>query len=221
MTTLLEKTASLVARTAKVAHDSLEIPGVTQTPTSSATQVIWQDPVSYDPYLHGPPYLPSTRMKAASEVFTLLNVTPDTGLSALLVFLRAVAQVHQAHHWVAKGSTAFSDHLLFERLYNNMLPEIDAVAERAVGSGGSTVGDFRAHAQAVVRVLDSLGGPGEDLIAKSLEAEELLKFGLSKVVEHMEMSRGTDNLIAGIEDKHEEHVYLLKQRTEGTGVTSV
>jgi len=229
MTTLREKTSSLVDRTAAKTHKmaqepqfiaSPDSPDMTSASSTDATQVIWQDPSSYDPYLHGPPYLPSARIKAASEVFNAVNAARGTETAGLLVFLRAVAMVHQTHHWVTTGPSSYADHLLFERLYNDMLPEIDAIAERTVGGPGSTlVGNFREQAEGVVRVLDTLGTPAEDalgMVQKSLEAEELLRFGISKVVEGMRaessLSRGTDNLIAGIEDKHEEHVYLLQQR---------
>jgi len=230
MKSLLDKTSSLVARTSpgtsKVAQEPLfragpDFPGVASPPYSNdATQAIWQDPSSYDPYLHGPPYLPSARLKAASQVFSVFAASPGTEMAGLLVFLRAVAMVHQTHHWVTKGNTSYGDHLLFERLYNGMLPEIDSVAERAVGSTGATlIADFRAQASCVADILNSLGQPGEsaaELVQKSLEAEALLSLGVTKIVELLKnnssLSRGTDNLIAGIEDKHEEHRYLLQQR---------
>jgi len=71
-----------------------------------------------------------------------------------------------------------------------------------------------------VRVLDGLGeatsSQASDLVQKSLEAEELLLDGITLIVGRLKASdsftRGTDNLIAGIEDKHEEHKYLLQQR---------
>ena len=230
MKPLLERTASLVARTSlgatKEAHDPKftagpDFPGIAASPLSEdATQAIWQDPSSYDPYLHGPPYLPSTRLKAASQVFGSFATAPGTELAALLVFLRAVAMVHQTHHWVTKGASSFADHLLFERLYNGMLAEIDAVAERTAGGPGTLlIADFRAQSACVTDILNYLGQPADDgisMVQKSLEAEELLGIGITKVVEAMRvnntLSRGTDNLIAGIEDKHEEHKYLLQQR---------
>jgi hypothetical protein len=52
----------------------------------------------------------------------------------------------------------------------------------------------------------------------SLNAELRFLVMMQMVAKEMEakgtLTRGTDNLLAGIEDKHEEHVYLLKQRFE-------
>jgi hypothetical protein len=50
-----------------------------------------------------------------------------------LGFLRALNFLHQTHHWQCSGNNYFSDHLLFERLYNETLPEIDKLAEKLIG----------------------------------------------------------------------------------------
>jgi hypothetical protein len=55
-----------------------------------------------------------------------------------------------------------------------------------------------------------------DLAKKSLMAEmnflSVMKHLCDSLKECGLMTHGLDNLLAGIEDKHEGHVYLLKQR---------
>lgn len=210
---LSEKTAALMERVGC----GCQGPKKETTPTED---VIWQDPLGYDPFVHGPPYMPTANMRTAAQVFTTLNVTRGNELPALLVFLRTASFVHQTHHWITRGGSYYADHLLFQRLYDGILSEIDAVAERSVGSNaGSMVADVRAQVQAMGQVLSTLGGVPESpeaMVERSLGVEQMLEFGLTKIVANMEglgtLSRGTDNLLAGIEDKHEEHRYLLAQR---------
>jgi hypothetical protein len=87
---------------------------------ADATQAIWQDPSSYDPYTQGPPYLPeSPSRRTASQ-----KVSSEFGLPEALAALRALAMVHQTHHWLTSGPAFYADHLLFERLYaDTMLGE--------------------------------------------------------------------------------------------------
>jgi DNA-binding ferritin-like protein len=212
---------------------------------ADATHAIWQDPTGYDHDLHGPPYLPP---KTAAEVKPVVRALirtaahgkvgnhqavfdsliaaygtlPKPELGALLAFLRTLAVIHQSHHWQTRGEAFYADHLLFDRLYNDVIPEIDGVAERAVGSGSRML---VAPALQVVQVGEltkvlyhgaSPDPAAPDLIALSLHAELWFLIFVQGVARRMKaagaLSRGTDNLLAGIEDKHEEHVYLLKQR---------
>jgi DNA-binding ferritin-like protein len=198
-----------------------------------ASHSIWQDPSSYDPYTQGPPYLPErkgNRTASVQEVVAgVLEVTiaaPEAVLPAILTLLRSLAMVHQSHHWLTYGGVFYADHLLFDRLYNDVVGEIDQVAERAVGQG-SPLSMIHPGAQAkqVARVVETLCGDGEtfgegenpdSFIATSLKAERWFLDCVRQMVASLEqvdrLSRGTDNLLAGIEDKHEEHVYLLLQR---------
>lgn len=121
---------------------------------AESTYAMWHDPTTYDPFRHGPPYLPlrtgsgktaHTRGKlVASERLDLhtfcaemcAEYGPDAPaeLSVLLVWLRAASMIHQTHHWQTRGSAYYGDHQLFQRLYDESQAMIDGVAERAVGS---------------------------------------------------------------------------------------
>ncbi len=204
--------------------------------------VFWDRPLQYDPLTHLPPFLrgrqaglqrkarlASLALRAASSLLPSdtvpLSPLDDAGIDLTLVVvgLRALSLVHQGHHWHTSGLTYYADHLLFDRLYNDLPPEIDAVAERAVGSS-QVVNLFDPVVQA-----EMVGGtvkqmaPGgfknpDGFVAAGLGAEQylldLIEMARQRLADKGQLSYGTDNLLAGIADKHEEHVYLLRQRSQ-------
>ncbi len=211
---------------------------------ASGILAIWHDPTMYDPLVDGPPYLPPRRnstvtasQKNADDASVLallaqilqrfvadLGGSPMAELAAVLAFLRAESTIHQSHHWQTRGSTFYGDHLLYERLYNDVQGLIDPLAERTVGSGSHLlVNPVNTITHTAVLVQTLYGGvPGnpspDDLAIVSLRM--VLRFlAFQKMVylileKRGQLTHGTDNLLQGIADKHEEHVYLLKQRTD-------
>lgn len=145
-------------------------------------------------------------------------------LATLLTTLRAVYQFHQAHHWQSQGQSYYGDHLLFQRLYEGILPEIDAVAERVVGFGGPVLVDAVQQSVMTTEALkrfDSLEKvalrsmrPEDARVAASLEAEYALLDAIDNILSK-KASQGVQNLLQGIADKHEGHTYLLQRRLEG------
>jgi DNA-binding ferritin-like protein len=145
-------------------------------------------------------------------------------LGALVSILRAASIVHQSHHWQTRGGNFYGDHLLFERIYNDSLGFIDQVAERAVGSGSRDL--VCPHTQAeVIHALVHYWcrTPGEptsyDMVVVSFGIEhcvvDCLKAARASLEAKNQLSDGTDNLIQGVADKHEEFLYLLQQRQGG------
>jgi DNA-binding ferritin-like protein len=221
---------------------------------------IWHDPTSYDLMKHGPPYLPASKeikvgsdrkqikdvvrplveKTSADALTTILIVAqhiradleelPMSHLAALVAFLRAESMMHQAHHWQAFGQNYYSDHLLFERLYNEVIEDIDKLAERMLGSGPTCLANPMYHAKhvsAVAQVLyagaPSSPSPDENAMLSFravLYTLVLLKFTYAQLEERKLLSHGLDNLLQGIADKHEEHVYLLKRRVMSKNATS-
>lgn len=146
---------------------------------------------------------------------------PYPQLSVLLVHLKYLAMVHQNHHWVAKGDAFYGDHLLYQRLYEGATGEIDQVAEKVVGVGTHENVDLYLQISQLNRLIQGYGStqtiPQQTELAKrSLLAEMNFLVVTSKLVESMKelglLTRGIDNMIAGIEDAHEGAIYLLKQR---------
>lgn len=146
---------------------------------------------------------------------------PMAELGVLVGVLRAASIVHQSHHWQIQGNSYYGDHLLFDRLYSDSLGFIDSVAERAVGSGDRNlvcpktqsvlIQDLIAYWCQATGELDP-----HVMVAVSLTIErsvlELIKTAKARLSAQDKLSDGTDNLLQGVADKHEEFVYLLQQR---------
>ena len=147
--------------------------------------------------------------------------TPYPQLSVVLVHLKYLAVLHQNHHWTCVGDPYYGDHLLFERLYGNVPVEIDSIAEKAIGLGCTANVDLQLVHSQLLKLISGSGSAtmipqSTDLAKKSLMAEmnflAVMKLLCDSLKECGLMTHGLDNLLAGIEDKHEGHVYLLKQR---------
>lgn len=149
------------------------------------------------------------------------GATPYAELAVLLVHLRFLGFVHQTHHWSTKGDPFYGDHLLYERLYNAVVNEVDEIAEKAVGLGTTDAVNLPLQVQQLGRLAQAYSVASTipqttELAKRSLLAE----VGFLRAASHMvcslnetgKMTRGLDNMLAGLEDNHEGHVYLLKQR---------
>jgi DNA-binding ferritin-like protein len=139
----------------------------------------------------------------------------------MLAYLEFLNKVHHTHHWISKGDPFYGDHLLFQRLYETVQDEIDMVAEKAVGLGTTSNVDLNLITSQCHRLVQSYGPTSTipqstDLFRRSYQSEMTFLKVTGKIVESLNeqgiMTRGLDNMIGGIEDKHESHVYLLKQR---------
>lgn len=146
---------------------------------------------------------------------------PYVELSVTLVHLRFLYFLHQTHHWVASGDSFYGDHKLFEQLYTEITEEIDDVAEKAVGLGGEQNVNLGLQVIQIDKLVKSCGDAqtvpnSSELARKSLRAEiefvKLVHTMLTMMKEEGADSDGVQNMLQGIADKHERHVYLLKRR---------
>lgn len=146
---------------------------------------------------------------------------PYSQLSVLLVHLKYLQSIHQNHHWTAKGDPFYGDHLMFQRLYDTVTEEIDGVAEKTVGLGTTDNVNLQLQMTQIAQLLQSYGmsqtiPQASELAKRSLMAEMNFLAVLSELMcslkESCQTTPGLDNMLAGIADVHESHVYLLKQR---------
>lgn len=165
---------------------------------------------------------PSTHQVVFDQLLSSYGGVPSSELAIVLSTLKAVGTVHQTNHWSCAGDAFYGDHLLFERLYNNVVSEIDRVAERAVGRGSAELVNVVKQTEHQV-ILQNLIGCKEmtlpastSLVNLSMSAELVCLMMVDFARKYMQnfdsLSSGTDNLLAEIEDTHESHVFLLKQR---------
>lgn len=176
-----------------------------------------------------PPYLRPARALTASVNDWLLSSFEGEAvqeLGGVLAVLRAASIVHQAHHWQTRGSSFYGDHQLFDRLYSEGLEGIDQVAERAVGLGGRELVGAARQSTLVADLIarwTSMSGDSSaaGLAGISLGVERDVVSAVTEAKRSLEASgrltEGTDNLLQGIADQHEEFVYLLQQRLGADG----
>lgn len=163
---------------------------------------------------------PSTNISVDNMVSEWGSVSyPE--LSVLLVHLKFLSEVHQNHHWITKGDPFYGDHLLFQRLYECVSGEVDSVAEKMIGLGSTENAHLLLQHKQIFKLVQDYGMTNTiphhtELVKRSYVAEMTFLKVVSHLVESMKecgtLTRGLDNMIAGIEDKHEGLVYLLKQR---------
>jgi starvation-inducible DNA-binding protein len=133
----------------------------------------------------------------------------------LIAKARTLAMYYHTAHWQVHGSLYYSDHLLFERLYNSSTEDIDKLAERAIGITGDI---------GVVNLNNILSLMCAEAVKLPYECKENIQYAQAALLLEKDFisclneceanaeSAGTKDLLAGISDKHEEHIYLLQQR---------
>lgn len=130
--------------------------------------------------------------------------------------IKALYTAYQSAHWSAKGDSYYGDHLLFQRLYEDVAEEIDKVAERAIGATGNvSIVEPHKLLSMSLNSINVLVASGETY-ACFFDAEKKFLQRLASSINFMRSSGtitdGIEDLLQGISSKHEEHVYLLQQR---------
>lgn len=132
--------------------------------------------------------------------------------------LRALALVHQYSHWTTKGDSFYGDHLLFEKLYDSALEDVDLAAEKFIGIFGAECVDFSLQAEALNKVLtrykNKSSSPHEMSLAIELDIIKLSKDAYDCFEKENRLTLGLDDMIMSLASKREEAVYLLKQALE-------
>lgn len=144
-----------------------------------------------------------------------MPAAPDALLVSLLdlwASLRSAHHVYWTLHWQAKGAPYYGDHLLYQRLYEARVKEIDRVAEAVAALYGAdklaAVPAWSA-AGAVIAATMAASNPGiraaEGILATANRANAAIgqhPYGVA-----------VNNVIAGISDSALEALYLLQQRS--------
>jgi len=127
--------------------------------------------------------------------------------------LRAISIIHQQNHWMTKGESFYSKHLLFERIYDSATEDLDLAAEKFIGVFNDSCVNFKAQTLLLNKILEKYSGLSQ--IKQSLAIEkDFIKFN-KEARECFEsedkLSLGLDDMIAAISSSREEAVYLLQQ----------
>jgi DNA-binding ferritin-like protein len=139
-----------------------------------------------------------------------------------IAFLRSVALLHQNHHWITKGKEFYGNHLMFERIYNSALEDIDLIAEKAIGLFNAECLDLNLQANIICKTLAKYNK--SDLINSSLKIERdflnLSKEFYDKCKELDVMTLGLEDALSTISSHREEAAYLLKQAGAGDQINN-
>lgn len=156
--------------------------------------------------------------KCCAEMSAMLGNDEYAPLAIFLGCTEALQMIHHSHHWQTMGPSFFADHQLFQRLYEGVQGEIDLVGEKLIGvSKNPALTNYFARMKMIQKFLEMVTSQ-DDYITVSTKSEQVyLKVG-EHVMEHLEkaglLSRGLEQMLGNILDKHEEHLYLLTQRVQ-------
>jgi len=135
-------------------------------------------------------------------------------MQRLLSGLRSLYWDYYSSHWIANGGAYYSNHLLFQRLYEDMPDLIDVLAERMVAFYGENSVDSETIMAMSLECLTSLNEKCDKCV-RSLEL-------IDKTLEHVQITLdvldranvkdlGWDDYLPALSAKLEEHKYLLQQ----------
>ena len=130
--------------------------------------------------------------------------------------LKAIALIHQHSHWTTKGAPFYGDHLLFERLYNSALKDLDLAAEKFMGLFGEEVLDYDLQTKLLHEVLskysDLEGSPAQMSVSIEKDFLKFSKDAYNSFEEEGHLTLGLDDMIMAIASSREESCYLLQQK---------
>lgn len=140
-----------------------------------------------------------------------------------LAYLRGLYMVHQNAHWTYYGQSFYGDHLLFQRLYENIEEEVDGIAEKITAMYGPEAINSMDQMGRMYRFISEWSEMSEGCVCKrSFVAEERLQPFLDTLYEFLDeagtLTLGLDDFIMALASAHETHLYLLRQKFyESTG----
>lgn len=129
-----------------------------------------------------------------------------------LALLRALSWLHQTLHWKSRGEN-YHFHLLYERLYNNTIEEIDQFAEKLVGLYGN---DAMNSVEQITMSQQWLQGWENDNLETAIKAElefqHMLFLTYTTLKQAGELTLGMDDLLMTLAGNHDSHLYLLRNK---------
>lgn len=145
---------------------------------------------------------------------------PSDRLTTLLdvwASIRALHHVLWTLHWQAEGDPAYGDHLLYQRLYEARVEEIDRVAELIASLFGAAALDPVAAWTRAGSLVEHAGAqrstPARRALALVEAAAEAIDLAdKANVGPH---ALAANNVLAGIADNLDTAAYLLRQRARG------
>lgn len=136
-------------------------------------------------------------------------------IASVLYHLNALSLMHRSAHWQVRGDTFYGDHLMFERMYEDIDDEIDRMAERIVAMSDASYVDPHVISRAVDDiVIDAMQikCPFERLLTCETTLIGVIDDAMSSLDECSTSTLGWNDVLGAIASKHEEHIYILRSR---------
>lgn len=138
-------------------------------------------------------------------------------LSWYLGHLRFLYLAYQNFHWQCSGLSFYQDHLLFQRLYEEVQENVDSTAEKIIGVFNTNLVNLDTQMEIISSQASKYNvKPGAPILLfkTAIAAEEefqKLSMSLYNALESEEkLTLGLDDLIAAQSNDSEERLYLLK-----------
>ena len=137
-----------------------------------------------------------------------------------------IAWYHAAHH-VTKGTGFGGDHVnIYGEIYTQLDEDLDMIVEKGIGlTGDETLADpVSSLSLAATKLAQYPAAANQDAETIASHAFALSKEYISFIesiysqFETCGMSLGLDDLLQGLANQYETYVYLLQQRSRGTGM---
>lgn len=129
--------------------------------------------------------------------------------------LRAISIVHKNNHWITNGSNFYGSHLLFERLYESAIENLDLAAEKFIGLFGDECLSYDMQNDLLNKILVKYknfeGSPFNQSLAIEKDFLNLSKEAYNCFSAENNLSLGLDDCIMSIASDREEACYLLQQ----------
>lgn len=135
-------------------------------------------------------------------------------LIIILASLRALKWSYWNSHWMSKGQSYYGDHLLFERLYTEIDPQIDTMAEKITAYNPSIL-----DSDLMIKAFDKMVNESKsqsNLVQRGLDMEAKLQHAIEYAYNHLKqgnnLSLGMDDFLMATANDRETVIYLLQQR---------
>lgn len=137
-------------------------------------------------------------------------------MSFYIAFLRAMYLFYENAHWQSSGSGSYSNHLMFQRLYENVLERIDPAGEKSICLFGNDVIDVLTQAKITLQILEKHCQKSESSVIVGIELEKVFQTIAIKIRDELKnqgkLTPGLEKLIQDDLDFSENpRLYLLKQ----------
>ena len=133
-------------------------------------------------------------------------------LNGLVADFTVFYQKLRHYHWNVKGEQFFQLHVKFEEIYTEVGDQIDEIAERIVGLGGTPLHTLAHMLDSASLSEDASVPAGAQMVARTVTDLEALSGSLLAAIDAAEAAgdRTTVNLLDGIHDGLQAHLWMLK-----------